>query len=105
METFDRTAMPARDSLTRRIGKLVCLLFLSSLFVPLFFVQALLCSVKTFFDILAGGLKSWAEDVWEIWTDPPDPSTAPHPDTPRESHQAIIAAKPAVKALQNNSVR
>jgi len=84
METFESTAMPTRDSLPRRIGKIGCLLLLSSVLVPLFFVQALLCSVKTFFDILAEGLKSWAEDVWEIWTDPPDPSTAPQATAPEE---------------------
>lgn len=93
MERSDSTAMPTRDPLPRRVGKILCLLLLSSLLVPLFFVQALFCSIKTFFEILASGLKSWAEDVWEIWTDPPDPSTESQPVTPRESHQAIIAQK------------
>jgi len=93
METFESTAMPTQDSLPRRIGKIVCLLLLSSLLVPLFFVQALFCSIKTFFEILADDLNCWAKDVWEIWTDPPDPSTAPHPATPRESPRPIIAQK------------
>jgi len=47
-------------------------------------VQALFCSIKTFFEILAEGLKSWAGDVWEIWTDPPDPSTMPQATAPEE---------------------
>jgi len=92
MERSDSTAMPTRDPLPRRVGKILCLLLLSSLLVPLFFVQALFCSIKTFFEILASGLKSWAEDVWEIWTDPPDPSTVSR-DLPRH----VIAQKPVVE--------